>query len=133
MVLVWFLFVNGHTPQKIYLEGAYQAFNFIWTFLPIIIYAFIDLDVPNQTARELPQLYHLGVRRHYFGLSTVLRWAASAFVESFVLFYLLIASLDAPAHTHGGQVRGAFANTTRFRHGQWYHLALTVRSGAATQ
>merc|ERR1719424_1029507 len=54
MVVFWYLTYNSVSGQKFYLEGAYAAFNLIWTGLPIMIFALLDLDVEDAVARATP-------------------------------------------------------------------------------
>ena len=86
MVVFWYLTYNSVSGQKFYLEGAYAAFNLIWTGLPIIVFALLDCDVDHEVARATPQLYHLGVRRVYFNWYVVGRWALMGLIESVLIF-----------------------------------------------
>ena len=94
MVVFWYLTYNSVSGQKFYLEGAYAAFNLIWTGLPIMIFALLDVDVDDDVARSTPQLYHIGVRRVYFNTKVVLRWALFALLESILIFFPICAALD---------------------------------------
>ena len=94
MVVFWYLTYNSVSGQKFYLEGAYAAFNLIWTGLPIIVFALLDCDVDHEVARATPQLYHLGVRRVYFNWYVVGRWALMGLIESVLIFFPICAALD---------------------------------------
>ena len=78
LVIVWYLIYNKSSGQKIYLEVAGQAFNFIWTGFPIIICSLMDKDMSNRDSRALPQAYHLGVRGFYWNLRVILLWSGEA-------------------------------------------------------
>ena len=67
MVLVsfWFFAFTASSGQKMHLEIGVQGFNVVWTSVPIYCLALFDRDVSDETSRLLPQLYHLGIRRHY--------------------------------------------------------------------
>lgn len=68
MGMFWFNFNNGFSGQKYYTEGAIQLFNLAYTSLPIILYAFSDIDVSKETVRQFPQLYQSTVRSEQFAV-----------------------------------------------------------------
>ena len=105
-ILFWYLPYNASTGQKFYLEAAYQTYNFVYAGVPILVYAFNDFDVVDSVARQVPQLYHLGVRRVYSGYGLAGRWALVGIAESLVIFFFTVAALDNT--TRSGETAGVW-------------------------
>merc|ERR1712216_398848 len=84
----WFNFYCGYSGQKWNLEFGYQAYNAVFTLLPILWITCFDKDVSDETSKRLPQLYHLGIRRHYFNLKVCLGWLAAAICESIAISFI---------------------------------------------
>lgn len=81
---------SAWSAQKFYLEAVSTFFNVIWTFIPIIITTIFDKDVEDETARKLPQIYHLGVRGAYYNIWVTARWFSDAVLESLIILLLLV-------------------------------------------
>lgn len=79
---------SAWSAQKFYLEMTSTFFNVIWTFVPIIVITIFDKDVSDETARALPQIFHLGVRSVYYNPWVMARWFCDSVLES--LFILLV-------------------------------------------
>merc|ERR1712137_41371 len=94
LTIVWFTIFSGWSGQKWNLEVGYQAYNALFTFVPIIWVTIVDKDVSDATSLKLPQLYFLGIRKHYFTPFTSLRWLAQAVYESAMISFLCIFSLQ---------------------------------------
>ena len=71
-----------------------QAYNLVWTSIPILCIGILDRDVSNETARKLPQLYHMGIRSFYWNRYVILRWFLEALYESVLISILCILSLN---------------------------------------
>jgi len=79
---------------KFYLEMVSTFFNLIWTAVPIIVTTIFDKDVDDDTARMLPQIYHLGVRSVYYNPYVVARWFFDAVFEGLMILLFLVYSLE---------------------------------------
>jgi len=95
MVLtIWYFnFFCGYSGQKWNLEWGYQAFNAFYTALPILWITVFDRDVSDATSRRLPQLYHIGITRHYFNTFVWLRWTVQAVGEAILITFISLYSL----------------------------------------
>ena len=89
----WFFAFAAMSGQKMHLEIGVQAFNVMWTSVPIYCLALFDRDVSDETARLLPQLYHLGIRRHYNSWWVYARWLFEAFYESAAITLVCVFGL----------------------------------------
>lgn len=85
---------SAWSAQKFYLEMVSTFFNVIWTLVPIIITTIFDKDVEDDTARELPQIYHVGVRGLYYNPWVMIRWFWDAIIESLIILLFLVYSLE---------------------------------------
>jgi len=94
LVTYWFLFYSAASGQRLYVEVGVQFYNVLYTLVPVIIYSLIDRDVSDELSRELPQLYHLGIRKAYFSTAVVVRWALESIFESVLIFFLITPSLQ---------------------------------------
>ncbi len=95
LTIFWYqCFAAAMSGQKLNLEVATQAFNVMWTSVPIYCLALFDKDVSNETSRRLPQLYHLGIRRHYNSWWVYLRWLVEALYESLAIVLVCINALQ---------------------------------------
>lgn len=70
----WFNVYNAFSGSKWNLEVGYQLYNALFTLFPILWIAMTDRDVSDANSRVLPQLYQLGIRRHYFNPWAATRW-----------------------------------------------------------
>ena len=52
----WFAFFSAMTGQKMNLEIGVQAFNVVWTGVPIYFITLFDRDVSDETSRCMPQV-----------------------------------------------------------------------------
>ena len=89
----WFFAFTAMSGQKMNLEIGVQAFNVMWTSVPIYCLALFDRDVSDETARLLPQLYHLGIRRTYNSWWVYARWLLEAFYESAAITLVCVYGL----------------------------------------
>jgi len=103
MVLIFtvffYNFYSAVSGQKFYLEVSLQAFNVVWTLVPIVVMSIFDKDVDDSTARALPQIYHLGVRSVYYNRWVVARWFGDAVLEGLCILLMLVwclPSVDPP-------------------------------------
>jgi len=90
LIMFWYLFYSAASATRIYIEAGLQGYNVVWTALPIVVCTIYDRDVSDDLSRRLPQLYHLGVRRAYFNVGIVLRWAVDCLLESLAIFLILV-------------------------------------------
>jgi len=97
LVMYWYLFTSAGSGQRIYLEGGIQAYNVLYTLVPVIVYSYTDRDVSDDLSFKLPQLYHLGVRKAYMSPPVVAQWLCEAFLESLIIFYLILPTMMLPA------------------------------------
>ena len=94
LVTYMFLFYSAASGQRLYIEIGVQMYNVLYTLVPILIYSLIDRDVSDETARKLPQLYHLGVRNTYFSVGVIARWGVESFLESVIMFFVIASSMQ---------------------------------------
>lgn len=102
LITYWYVFYSAASRTRIYIELGLQFYNVIWTAVPIIVCTIFDRDVSDDLSRRLPQLYHLGIRRAYFNVGTVLRWLGDAIVESLIVFFALILATPSMVTPLGG-------------------------------
>lgn len=67
----------------------------LYTLLPVIVYSYTDRDVSDELSLQLPQLYHLGVRKAYMNVHVVLKWLFEAIFESLIIFFFIIPAMCA--------------------------------------
>jgi len=94
LVTYMFLFYSAASGQRLYIEIGVQMYNVLYTLVPVLIYSLIDRDVSDETARKLPQLYHIGVRNAYFSLGVIVRWAVESFMEAVIIFFVIASSMQ---------------------------------------
>mmetsp|Transcript_45694 Transcript_45694/g.120430 ORF Transcript_45694/g.120430 Transcript_45694/m.120430 type:complete len:1169 (-) Transcript_45694:945-4451(-) len=90
----FFAIYSAWSGPKFYLEMVSTFFNVIWTLVPIVVTTIFDKDVDDDTARMLPQIYHLGVRGVYFNPWVMARWFFDTVFEGLMILVLLYYSLE---------------------------------------
>ena len=63
-------------------------YNVFYTALPIIVFAFDDMDVPKAEAARHPQLYKAGIDRIYYTHAGFIRWIIEAIWLAAIAAYL---------------------------------------------
>jgi len=96
LTMATFLFsiYSAWSAQKFYLEAVSNFFNVVWTFVPILVASVFDKDVSDETARRLPQIFHLGVRNEYYSVWVLLRWLFDVVAESTFITIVCIYALE---------------------------------------
>ena len=84
----WFNFNNGWSGQKYYNEGAIQAFNLIYTSIPVILLAAYDKDITATSCFIFPQDYQACVKNLHFSDKVFWGWLMTAIVESVIVSVL---------------------------------------------
>ena len=101
LIMYWYLFYSAASSTRIYIEAGLQFYNVIWTAAPIVFCTLYDRDVSDELSRQLPQLYHLGIRRAYFNTPIVLRWVFDCIFESAMIFFFLISATPSMVSPQG--------------------------------
>jgi phospholipid-translocating P-type ATPase (flippase) len=107
MVLTQYWFTiscTGVSGQKFSPDFGTQAFNAVWTFWPILLLGVFDRDVGDDYALAYPQMYHCGIRNHYFRPAMYTQWLLDAVAESLCITFMTVAALRQCAD--GGQDAG---------------------------
>ena len=69
---LWYAFTNGFSPCYIYDPWVYQLYNVMFTSLPIVVYAVLDIKYGLVMSMDNPHLYSQGVTNKLFNVSKVL-------------------------------------------------------------
>lgn len=59
---MWFTIMAGWSGQKMYVEAGTQAYNLLYTGLPVLLLTVFDRDVSRRSALAFPYLYSEGPR-----------------------------------------------------------------------
>ena len=68
-----------------YLEWAYQSYNVAFTAFPILLYAVVDRDFPEQYLSTHPELYARTQKGKLFNAKVFTSWILDSLMESCVL------------------------------------------------
>eukprot|EP00292_Cryptomonas_paramecium_P008043 CAMPEP_0113713684 /NCGR_PEP_ID=MMETSP0038_2-20120614/32148_1 /TAXON_ID=2898 /ORGANISM="Cryptomonas paramecium" /LENGTH=346 /DNA_ID=CAMNT_0000640477 /DNA_START=3 /DNA_END=1044 /DNA_ORIENTATION=+ /assembly_acc=CAM_ASM_000170 len=79
--LFLFNIVNGWSGTAIYDSWIMVGFNALYTFLPPIVYGFMEQDVRAETAMSVPQLYGAGQRNENFNGVQLGVWLVNGLVH----------------------------------------------------
>jgi len=80
--------VSGFSGQKLYNDILYQGYNVFFTFIPIMVFAVLDQDVPKKASLQYPELYRAGQQRLYMNYTVSLGWIASGVWHGLVVFFV---------------------------------------------
>lgn len=95
--------VSGFSGQKLYNDILYQFYNVFFTFVPIMVFAVLDQDVPKKASLKYPELYRAGKERMYMNVQVCLGWIASGVWHGLVVFFIpyLVMSNGNTTHPDG--------------------------------
>eukprot|EP00435_Cladocopium_sp_Y103_P069066 s36_g32.t1 len=93
--------VSGFSGQKLYNDILYQFYNVFFTFVPIMVFAVLDQDVPKKASLKYPELYRAGKER--MNVQVCLGWIASGVWHGLVVFFIpyLVMSNGNTTHPDG--------------------------------
>lgn len=79
-------FVSAFSGQKLFNDLLYQAYNVIYTLLPILFFGVLDQDVCRETSMRRTELYELGVRRTYLNAKVSASWILRGWWHAAIIF-----------------------------------------------
>lgn len=98
----WFQIFTGWSGQKFTVELATQAYNIMYTGLPILLVGVLDQDVSDATALKFPYLYTAdGLLRTRLNLKLFMSWLLDSVYESLVLFFVPFFAVHLADHPNG--------------------------------
>jgi len=86
IVQFWFTIFNGFSGQTFFERTTLTAYNIAWTLLPVVAVGVFDKDINDRMLFEHPQLYQVGVRKHYFNFRVFWGWVFNAVFHSLICF-----------------------------------------------
>lgn len=86
----------------IYNELLYVSFNTIYTSLPVIWFATMDLEYPKVVHNRTPRLYRIGMEDRYFNDWVFWRWIFYAIWQSSLMLFLAYYALEGSSPSDTG-------------------------------
>ena len=90
MPIFYFGFVSKFSGTLIYDTLMYQAYNTLYTSLPVIWFATNDIEYPKETLLSVPELYKYGPRQLHLNIKVYIREIIYAYVEAGMVLYFSI-------------------------------------------
>ena len=85
MVFFWYGFFSGFSGTSVFEEFSYQAYNILFTSLPIIAYAVFDKEYSSKRLIESTQLYVQGMKDKLFNMMRFWIWFSIGTFEAIIL------------------------------------------------
>ena len=117
----FFGFYNLFSGQMFYYDLIYQAFNIIYTSLPITVYGAFDKDVTAATAMKYPSLYQEGPNGAFFTWKLFGWWIFQSIFHSALIYYAVHYIFILPQFQNG-------QNTSIWHFGTLIHLCVVLTS-----
>jgi magnesium-transporting ATPase (P-type) len=105
-ITLWFGFCSGFSGQPLFLTWAYQAYNIIYTAIPILAFAVFDRDIPMRTLHREPRIYTLSQHGELFNVIIFWKWILLGLIHSLVIFYIPYLCYSDVAMDNSGQSYG---------------------------
>lgn len=80
---------NGWSGQKYYIESGAQAYNLIYTSVPILLLATLDYDVSPKAVFRLPWLYREGQAGRHLNISRLFGWVLMGLGEAAIIYFIV--------------------------------------------
>lgn len=92
--MFWYtLWPTAYSGTMIYSALIQQAYNLIFTALPIVIFSAYDKDLPKKTILEFPALYHAEMRKtSFFSHKMFWKWIFLGIIDSVGIYYAILAA-----------------------------------------
>lgn len=85
----WYAVIYGnYSGMSIYDNYLYLLVNLVYTALPIIVYAVLDVEIDAQTLEAAPLYYRISLQRLHFNLSVFLMWFGVGVTQSLLIALL---------------------------------------------
>eukprot|EP00656_Telonema_subtile_P003520 TRINITY_DN11600_c0_g3_i2.p1 TRINITY_DN11600_c0_g3~~TRINITY_DN11600_c0_g3_i2.p1 ORF type:complete len:1289 (-),score=306.34 TRINITY_DN11600_c0_g3_i2:346-4212(-) len=114
--VVCYVFYTGFSGAQLYDDTSIQAYNLIFTSLPILAFALLEQDVGRELALENPRVYFAGPEERYLNRHTFLVWMGEAALAACVVFVVLWAEaflcLSPRGHEAGKAMLGILCYTS---------------------
>eukprot|EP00457_Paulinella_chromatophora_P000622 gb/GEZN01000622.1/.p1 GENE.gb/GEZN01000622.1/~~gb/GEZN01000622.1/.p1 ORF type:complete len:1263 (+),score=239.97 gb/GEZN01000622.1/:42-3791(+) len=105
----WYGMYSGFSGQPLFNTWAYQAYNIIFTGVPILVFATLDRDIDMDTLQRVPALYARTSKGELFNVVVFWQWIFLAMWQSFIVFFLPVLAYDTPAQDPSGHSYGLFS------------------------
>jgi len=92
--LFWYGFVSMFSGTSFYEDFSYQAFNVLFSSIPIIAFAVFDAEYPAQELIKTPLLYIQGIRNQLFNPEKFAQWFSLAVFEAAILTFTSYYAFD---------------------------------------
>jgi phospholipid-transporting ATPase len=69
----WFCLFNGFSGQSLYEGWTLSEYNVLFTFVPVILYGWLDRDVDEAMVYDYPQLYQSGLEKYHVNILFLLK------------------------------------------------------------
>jgi len=80
---------NGWSGQKYYIESGAQAYNLIYTSVPILLLATMDYDVSAKAVFRLPWLYREGQAGKHLNTGRLAGWMFMGLGEAAIIYFIV--------------------------------------------
>lgn len=90
----WWGMTNFWSGQTLYEKYHYQLYNVVYTFLPIIIYAVLDQELPEKMLLSNPKLYAAGPKKALFNNRRFFSWFLVGAFEALLITVICLWVLD---------------------------------------
>ncbi|KAL0477513.1 phospholipid-transporting ATPase [Acrasis kona] len=90
----WFVFYNAYTGASVYDSLLLSLYNIVFTSIPIMAFGLFDRDVSIEASMNIPQLFSLGQRGHYFDIRVFVGWLFTSAWHSVCCFFIPYYSLS---------------------------------------
>jgi phospholipid-transporting ATPase len=90
----WWGISNFWSGQTLYEKFHYQLFNVVYTFIPIIIYAVLDQELPEKVLLSNPPLYAAGPKKALFNNRRFFTWFLVGAFEALLITGICLYTMD---------------------------------------
>jgi len=96
LINFWWSFNTGFSGQTVWDSYLGIGYNLIFTCLPVVVCAALDMDVPIEALDRYPQLYRDGQRNSSLHTGIFLRWMIMAVLSSFLITFVSLLAFNSP-------------------------------------
>ncbi|ELR23243.1 phospholipidtranslocating P-type ATPase [Acanthamoeba castellanii str. Neff] len=122
LINFWWSFFTGFSGQTVWDSYLGIGFNLIFTCLPVVVCAVMDMDVPIKALDRYPRLYRDGQLNISLHTGIFMRWMFMAVLSSFLITTISIAVFNAASVY--GLVLGLWDVNTVIYTGTIHHVVM---------
>ncbi|EJD53100.1 phospholipid-translocating P-type ATPase [Auricularia subglabra TFB-10046 SS5] len=111
-VLFWFQIYCQWSSTYVFDYTYLLLWNVLWTIAPVIAIGLFDRLIDDDILVKIPELYHYGREKTWFGIKLFLIFMFDALYQSAVIFFILLYSYFTTSARHDGYQVGMYEFST---------------------